>query len=151
MSIVIMTKGLPASGKSTWARQWVKERPGRVRINRDDLRMMMQGATKQLGTGCESLVLAASLNILENALRLGRDVVLDNTNLNPQTVKQFTEVCERHGARVEWKVFSTSLEECIERDSQREQPVGAETILTMWRKHQKELTAHRTASTSEKK
>lgn len=142
MSTVIMTKGLPASGKSTWAKEWISEKRGRVRINRDDLRMMMQGTTKmEQGQSCEALVLAASLNILRNALILGRDVVCDNTNLNPQTVKRFTEVCEEMGARVEWKVFNTSMEECIRRDSQRENPVGAEAIQTMWKKHQKELAS----------
>lgn len=140
MSVVIFTKGLPASGKSTWAKMWVMARPNRVRINRDDLRQMMQGATKTMGTGCESLVMAASLNILENALRLDRDVVLDNTNLNQTTVKQFTDVCGRHGARIEWKPFYTSVDECIRRDSERENPVGGEVIMTMWKKHRKELT-----------
>lgn len=142
MSKVIMTKGLPASGKSTWAKEWISEKRGRVRINRDDLRLMMSGTTKmEHAATCEALVLAASLNILRNALILDRDVVCDNTNLNPQTVKHFLKVCDEMGAEVEWKVFNTSMEECIRRDSQREQPVGAEAIQTMWRKHQKELAS----------
>lgn len=34
--------GLPASGKSTWAKQWVLEDPEhRVRINQDDIRLML--------------------------------------------------------------------------------------------------------------
>lgn len=141
MSKVIFTRGLPASGKSTWARQWVKESPNRIRINRDDLRTMMRTTAKEgYGAGCESLVMAAALNILENALRLDRDVVLDNTNLNPSTVKAQMEVCERYGARVEWQTFYTSVDECIRRDSQREQPVGGEVIQTMFTKHRKELT-----------
>ena len=43
MSTVIFTKGLPASGKSTWAKAWAAEQPGRVRINSNDLRAMMGG------------------------------------------------------------------------------------------------------------
>lgn len=35
---VIMTKGLPASGKSTWAKQLIEENPNVYkRINKDDL------------------------------------------------------------------------------------------------------------------
>ena len=144
MSTVIFTRGLPASGKSTWAKDWVRGHPNRIRINRDDLRLMMRITAKEdFGTGCESLVMAAALNILENGLRLGRDIVLDNTNLNAQTVKAQMEVCERYNAAVEWKTFYTDVEECIHRDSLREHPVGGEVIQTMFAKHKKELTPPR--------
>lgn len=144
MSTVIFTKGLPASGKSTWAKEWVRQHPNRIRINRDDLRAMMRTTAKEgYGTGCESLVMAAALNILENALRLDRDVVLDNTNMNQTSVKAQLEVCERHGAKVEWRTFYTDPQVCIRRDSERENPVGAEIIMTMYTKHKKELTPPR--------
>ena len=97
MSTVIFTKGLPASGKSTWAKAWAAEQPGRVRINCNDLRAMMGGERFQ--NERESIVLAASLNILKNALRLGRDVVCDNTNLNAQTLKHYTDICQQAGDR----------------------------------------------------
>lgn len=39
MSGVIVLRGLPGSGKSTWAKEWVAGDPdNRVRINRDDIR-----------------------------------------------------------------------------------------------------------------
>ena len=39
---IIVLQGIPASGKSTWARQWVSEDPEhRVRFNRDDIRNML--------------------------------------------------------------------------------------------------------------
>ena len=39
---ILYTVGLPASGKTTYARQWVQEDPKhRVRINRDDIRRML--------------------------------------------------------------------------------------------------------------
>ena len=42
MSKLIICRGLPASGKSTWAKQWVLEDPEhRVRINQDDIRLML--------------------------------------------------------------------------------------------------------------
>ena len=42
MPTLHLTRGIPGSGKSTFAKQWVQEDPeGRVRINRDDLRGMM--------------------------------------------------------------------------------------------------------------
>ena len=38
---LIMTKGLPASGKSTWAKQYLDDNPGTKRVNKDDLRAML--------------------------------------------------------------------------------------------------------------
>lgn len=41
MHKIILTVGIPASGKSTWAKQWVLEDPEhRIRFNQDDIRNM---------------------------------------------------------------------------------------------------------------
>ena len=41
MKRIILTRGVPASGKSTWAKQEVLKDPEHsIRINRDDLRNM---------------------------------------------------------------------------------------------------------------
>ena len=40
---LIVLRGLPGSGKSTWAREYMAQRSGAVRINRDDLREMLHG------------------------------------------------------------------------------------------------------------
>lgn len=42
MNKIIICRGIPASGKSTWAKQWVLEDPEhRIRINQDDIRNML--------------------------------------------------------------------------------------------------------------
>jgi len=44
MKKVILTKGLPASGKTTWAKKVLKDNPGAYkRINKDELRLMLDG------------------------------------------------------------------------------------------------------------
>lgn len=46
---LIITRGLPASGKSTFARAWVEEDPGnRVEINRDSTRKFL--GIRHIGT-----------------------------------------------------------------------------------------------------
>jgi predicted kinase len=40
---VILTVGLPASGKSTWSTNFVKENPLYCRVSRDDFRYMLSG------------------------------------------------------------------------------------------------------------
>lgn len=50
MSKIIVTRGLPASGKSTWAKAWVAADPAnRVRVNRDAIRWT-QGIRTGVGT-----------------------------------------------------------------------------------------------------
>lgn len=45
MITVTILKGIPASGKSTWARQMLDEHPGMYkRINKDDLRAMLDNS-----------------------------------------------------------------------------------------------------------
>lgn len=41
-----MCKGLPASGKSTWAKEFVAKNPNFIRLNKDDFRAMMGGYSK---------------------------------------------------------------------------------------------------------
>ena len=41
---VIATIGLPASGKSTWAKDQVRKKENWVRVNRDDFRKMLKNA-----------------------------------------------------------------------------------------------------------
>lgn len=44
MNKVIICRGIQGSGKSTWAKQWVKEDPNhRIRINQDDFRKYVWG------------------------------------------------------------------------------------------------------------
>ena len=38
---VIICRGIPASGKSTWAKQFINEHPNYIRVNKDDIRAMM--------------------------------------------------------------------------------------------------------------
>lgn len=40
MNKVIILYGPPASGKSTWAKEFIKEKTQWIRVNRDDIRLM---------------------------------------------------------------------------------------------------------------
>jgi predicted kinase len=44
MPKLIYTKGLPASGKSTWAKAQQAKDPNTVRVNKDDLRAMLHNS-----------------------------------------------------------------------------------------------------------
>ena len=104
MSKLIITRGLPASGKSTWAKQWVLEDPEhRVRINQDDIRLMLG---KYWVPSREKLVQHIQEEALIEALERGYDIVIDNTNLNEKVLDNYRVLVTAYGDHaIEYKDF----------------------------------------------
>ncbi len=134
---LIMTKGLPGSGKSHWAKSIVlKSRPGTVvRVNKDDLRTMLH-ADRWDGKN-EPQVLKARDALVESFLVARVDkVIVDDTNFSPKHEKRLRQLAERHGAQFEVKDFSdVRLRTCIERDLKRPKSVGEKVIRDMYERY----------------
>ena len=82
MNKLIITRGIPLSGKSTWAKQWVLEDPEhRVRINQDDIRLMLG---KYWVPSREELVQHIQKEALIEALEWGYDIVIDKKEADKQ-------------------------------------------------------------------
>ena len=128
MSKLIICRGLPASGKSTWAKQWVLEDPEhRVRINQDDIRLMLG---KYWVPSREKLVQEIQFDAIVEALCRKFDVVIDNTNLNKKVLEKFDRLIKTfEDYEIEYKdFFDTPLSVCIERDKNRELQVTEKVI-----------------------
>lgn len=128
-----MTRGLPASGKSTWARAKQAEFPqGDVkRVNKDDLRAMLDAG--KWSPENEAFVVYVRDCIVAAALEKGKSVVVDDTNLAPEHEVRLREIAEKNGVVFEVVDFThVSLEECIERDRPRSASVGERVIREMW-------------------
>lgn len=140
MLTVFLTKGLQASGKSTWAREWVKEKPGeRKRLNRDELRLMLDAG--EWSPENEKFILKVRDSLLLQALRAGKSVVIDDTNLRADN---FTKVCTLVAsagltAFITEKPFPIDLDEAIARDAARGQKggvsVGEKVIRDTWKRY----------------
>ena len=132
MSKLIICRGLPASGKSTWAKQWVLEDPEhRVRINQDDIRLMLG---KYWVPSREKLVQEIQFNAIIEALNREFDVVIDNTNLNNKVLDQFNRLIKTfEDYEIEYKdFFDTPLSVCIERDKNRDLQVTEKVIRSFY-------------------
>ena len=132
MSKLIITRGLPASGKSTWAKQWVLEDPEhRVRINQDDIRLMLG---KYWVPSREKLVQEIQFDAIIEALSKEFDVVIDNTNLNNKVLDQFNRLIKTfEDYEIEYKdFFDTPLSVCIERDKNRDLQVTEKVIRSFY-------------------
>jgi predicted kinase len=138
MKQVIMMRGLPGSGKSTYAKQLVASAPNTYkRINRDDLRAMFDNGHWTQGN--EKFVKRVRDVLIIKALEEGKHVIVDDTNLSPsnevrirQLVEEFNKM-HNDTVQVAVKEMDVPLAECIARDAKRLNPVGAKRIRDMHR------------------
>ena len=144
MKRIIFTRGIPASGKSTWAKQEVLKDPEHsVRINSDDLRNM---SGKYWVPAREDYIKACKRTILINAINLKfNTIIIDEMNLNPKeighlkgVISMMNEIIKDIEDKyiVEIKDFTNvSLDVCLERDSKRENPIGEKVIRGIFNKY----------------
>ena len=131
---LIFTQGLPASGKSTWAKKYVIEHQDTVRVCRDDLRMMR--GVYWLPT-MEDMITAWEHDCIALALFHGYNVIVDATNLNPKSVEAIKNLgnVKNGNVEIEFRIFDTPLDVCIFRDQCREDYVGDKVIREMSEKY----------------
>ena len=129
---VVVTRGLQASGKSTWAKLLAKHSwdndPKKcrwVRICKDDIRSMMG---EYWVTSRERYIEGCVKSMIYGALMEGYCVVFDGLGLKEETIQMVQEVC-MDAARDRWflksirckvemffKDFPLNVVDCIQRD-----------------------------------
>lgn len=134
---IVVLKGLPASGKSTWAKEQLSK-GNWVRINKDDLRAMCHNG--KWSKDKEKDILAMRDAMIEVALGGLKNVIVDDTNLSDR--HQIT-IQQKFGnwatIEINDSFLAVPVEECIERDSKRQNPVGKKVIMDMHRQFIKPL------------
>lgn len=133
MPTLIILRGLPASGKTTWARNWASDpeaRSPRVAVTLDDLRLMLAGSTAHRDRilasagrrAFEYIVVEAGRNLIAGALDAGFDVAADSQHANPRYLREVVELGRAHGASIEIRDFDVPLDVLLERNAGR--PMG---------------------------
>lgn len=129
---IIVLQGIPASGKSTWSKEFVKGKEDWIRVCRDDIRSMRGDYWIP---SQESFIDKMEQYAVESALKSGYNVVIDATNFNPKTVAKWMELAQINDTDFDTKRFDIALDEAIRRDSLRERPVGAKVIKDFYHKY----------------
>ena len=111
---ITMLKGLPASGKSTFARQVVKESGNSGRINRDDLRAMLfnsewTGKREQVTIDCEKA-------IADVLFKHSMNPVIDDTNLGAKHRQMWSDFAKDHQHMFVPHDMGVDIATCVERD-----------------------------------
>lgn len=133
--MIMMLKGLPASGKTTYAETLVDD--GWLRVNKDDLRAMLNNG--RWSKSNEGFVLSLRDEIIIRGLVSGKNVVVDDTNLNPKHAIQLRSIAEDFDADFEEKFFDVPLEVCVSRNEARYDSVPTNVILNMYERYVKPL------------
>ena len=140
MKKILILRGLPASGKSTYARNLLTQNPHIwKRLNKDELRAMLDNSVHSKTN--EKFIENVRDMMLVEALKEGKNVVIDDTNLSERPVERIKEVAQRYtkdsgeAVYIEIKDIETSLEECLKRDKKREKKVGENVIMKMYKQH----------------
>lgn len=131
---MIITRGIPASGKSTWAASWVAEdAQNRMEINRDSIRAIM-GFPAVGNASQEQAVTNVQREMIAAAMSNNKDMVISDTNLREKYIKNFISIAMDNNYEVEVKDFVISFDEAVARDKNREDSVGEDVIRTMYTK-----------------
>lgn len=134
---LIILRGLPACGKSSWCYAFFEEVNKDntwVRVSTEDFRFMLNFGV--LSSDYEMLMHALCVNTIMTSLMNGFNVVYDADNLNLDHTEKVIKAVETFhseraiaNATVIYKdFFDVPVEECIRRDAQRDHSVGADTI-----------------------
>lgn len=130
MAKLLMMMGLPGSGKTTRAKEIMVEAGNMVRVNRDQLRPMLHGDAKWSGKK-EKVTMHVQRAMVKDLLENDHSVIVDDTNLRDADRDRWSHVAMEAGAKFEVVEMDTPYDECIDRDGQRENNVGAHVITSM--------------------
>ncbi len=130
---ILALSGISGSGKTTYARELVREAQGYIRVNRDELRQMLFGYTEfdshehYTNPGIrerEELVSIVQDEMIGEIIKFGKSVLVDNTNLKQKYLKELN----KFGVPVVNKIIEVPLETAVLRDANRTRSVGREVI-----------------------
>jgi predicted kinase len=135
VTTLLITVGLPGSGKTTYAQCVQEMYPDTVLVSRDDFRQALFGKSGVLTPENENLITKLSHQLVNTALASGRDVVVHDTNLRATYRTAWKKVADGALAKFEMiDLTGVHLDDCIERDRLRERTVGEDVIRSLHKK-----------------
>ena len=125
MATLVILRGLPASGKSTWARKAAATTPNTVVVSLDGLRRMTAGGLAayhgRRTDRTEQLIVRAAHTMVCDALRKGVNVIMDAQNATVERVHALVGLAADCNADVQTVAFLELLDTLLERNRTRAQ------------------------------
>jgi predicted kinase len=135
----IITVGISASGKSTFAKEM--ESQGYMDINRDDIRFdhfcngVRDWSLYKFNKERENYVTQVQERMVDGASVMGINVIISDTNISDKTRNFLVNRLTNLGYDVEVKYFDIDLIEALQRDTKRPNGVGYKVITDQYARY----------------
>lgn len=130
---LILLVGVPGSGKTTYAKNYIERNPNTIHLSSDAIRKELYGDENIQGNPGDIFALMQKRAI--EALNNGRNVVYDATNVTRKDRASIIGVCPKF-VKIECHIIWAPIETCVERDSTRERTAGRGIIDRMLKRFQ---------------
>ena len=136
MSTVYVMCGVSGSGKTTWAQNFIEMNPQTCYISTDKIRGELWGDENDQRS--PDVVFQTAYGRLDRRVNLNQDVIFDATNLRARDRKRLIKRVRQLNDKVKLVciVMSVDLEECIQRQQNRERQVPRNVITNQYVKMQ---------------
>lgn len=121
--------GLPASGKSTIAKEIAKQENAEI-ISTDELRKELLNDINSQENN--NLIFTEAENRLKANIKNGKNVIFDATNINYKKRRHLLNRFNKYNVEKIAILVATPYEECLERNAKRERKVPEEVITRMY-------------------
>lgn len=128
---ILINIGIPASGKTTISKEFVKSNDNWTRVSRDDFRDMLKSSGR-VENKVEDMINELVDATITQSLLKKMNVIIDNTNLKEKYIRQIIDKF-KYSADIDYRVFDISKDKAIERDKAREKSVGVPVIERMYK------------------
>ena len=119
---LLILVGAPGSGKSTFARYFIRTEDNWVRVNRDDFRQMQFGDSLMSPFYEERITKMVEASVI-TLLKHHTNVIIDATNCSLRTLEDMIQAYTEY-ADISFKVFDLSVEELVKRCDKRCEQTG---------------------------
>ena len=127
---ILVLQGVPASGKSTFARSLVLKDKSYVIVSRDAIR---EARGNYWIPEHEDYISDIEEFEIRSAIKHNLNPIIDATNLNPKTIAKWKNLAEELNVNIEFKMFEIDFATALERDSKRERSVGKKVLERFFR------------------
>lgn len=128
---IICLRGIPASGKSTLAKEYVSK--GYKKVGKDELRRMINGYS--LDNADEDMIHSIQYKIIKTFMAFGRNIIIDNTHTKKSYITDLTKDIVAINSTVDYDyeieivTLDTPLDECLKRNSKRTTDKVPESVI----------------------
>ena len=122
MSKLLILVGAPGSGKSTFARYFLRTEDNWIRVNRDDFRLMQFGDSLMIPFYEERISKMVEASVL-TLLKSDTNVIIDATNTSLRTIQDMIHTYTEY-ADISFKVFDLPVDKLVKRCDKRYEETG---------------------------